>query len=513
MSNRNDFDEIDYASDLIDNGSLPPIEEVTDPKDNENTSPNESKDNGDDNKGNKLSKKNKSSGRKERQRRNRIKNTFKWLGRFSWIYILIMILILVIIGTNVLNKYYKTMDWEKNTNTIAMADQSLDLLYDDNEESKRAKTEFINLYKQLITTDGSLSDKVNVSTVKELKRHLDKIDLKSSEVDYDVMYAEVAMKYSLNEQFDKLFADEKRNQLKSDVTPATLAKFNNDTYPDLKLLYIMNNEDQFVINMIDDEAKFSNDVNIFNELTEVFSNAITVSGNTATFNPGYNGNISLDFNSKLRELEYKWDSTKYMSNVISLLGPTLEEIHKAYNNYAKYETDVANRDIALQSWDIEKQQFFYEVQAIRDRALAEKAERERRERIRAELEKGLPEAKDTLKEFKGLTNDEYNDYLRQLENATSMEDVNIILTNAKKRSEYNINREIEEERRKREEAIKKEEEANSEPKEENDSGNPSRPGDNNLPNDNRPGDNDNTPGDNSNTSNPSERPHENESAG
>lgn len=355
---------------------------------------------------------------------------FKALNKVYWVLIIGVILGLGFISFEIYNKYMKLLVWDKNDPGITLASQSLDLLYDDDPISKESKIEFMKLHKSMLTRDGDLTKSASRQNVREMETLLSKINTKSSEVDYEKLYAEVALKYSIQQQYNDLFEDEERSIIKSSVTPKEIAELNNKTFNDLSAIYIKNHEDGFVIRFIEEENDLSKDVDTFNELVSMFNDGVVIKENTLTLKDGYDEDLSLAFNQIESKLVYNWTSTEYMNRIIDLLEPITEAVAKDYAKYHEYETDIANRELAYENWKLTQQEWFDTVNAIREQALAEKRAKEEAERLRKELEAARPVAIATIKGLDELTSSQINEYINQINSAQTMKELDDVVSNA-----------------------------------------------------------------------------------
>lgn len=390
----------------------------------------------------------------------RRRNARKGVNRIFWIAVLVVISLLGFMTFQIYQKYMETLDWEKMDPSVTLASQSLDLLYDKDPESKKSKVEFNKLRDRLLTQDGQLTDEANKSNVNELKRLLGKINNKSSEVDYDKEYAEVALKYSLDVQYNDLFKDKAHSQFKSHVTPLTLAKLNDSTFKDLETLFNMNHNDKFVQDYVEKENKLVDDANVFNELVGVFNEAVIVDKKTISLKEGYKENLGRKFDSTFKNLRYDWSSTEYMSRIVNLLGPLNEEVIKDYDKYQAYLTDMANKDVAYEQWQITQNEWFQAVEAIHNQAIAEKRAREEAARIKKELEEAIKVAIEDISKLKNISDTERKDYLAQIANASTANEVRGVVYTAQARDKFIVDEKERLEKEAEEQKKKEEEEAN-----------------------------------------------------
>lgn len=365
-----------------------------------------------------------------RAKASKRRNIFTKINRTYWLIAFVIIGALCFMTYSIYDKYMDTLNWEKMDPSITMASQSLDLLYDKNPESKKNKIEFNKLIEKMMTSDGELTAEANKSNLKELKSYLKHIDTKSSEKDYEKMYAEVALKYSLQTQYNDLFEDEEQTILKKNVTPLTLAKLNESSFNDLTTLFIKNHNDKFVKNFLAKEKNLVSDVETFNKLIEEFDTAVEIKDKTITLKSGYRNNIQEIFKSTLQKLHLDWKSTDYMSNIVTMLNPVTEKMMSDYLSYSEYETDMANKEQVYYSWKLTKDEFFATVEAIHQQAIAEKRAREEAERIARELAAAKKTAKEYIGKLPTISSSVRNEFLSAIDNAQYIENVNAIVNQA-----------------------------------------------------------------------------------
>lgn len=379
---------------------------------------------------------------------------------------------MVIMGVQVWNKYNDTLDWEKQDPRATMATQSLDLLYDKDPLARKSKIEFGELRKSMLTKEGMLTEKANKTNISELKRLLGEINTKSSEVDYEKEYAEVALKYSLDIQYKELFENHDGVTFKDHVTPLTLAELNNSTFDDLNTLFKMNNNDQFVKDFILKERKMSHDVETFNEITSLFDQAVVIKDKSLTLKEGYTDNLEDQFLIAKSNLNYKWSSTDYMVRIVGLIAPMNQELIKDYASYKSYQTDLANKELAYSNWELTKNEWYATVEAIREQALAEKAAREEAARVKVLRDEELVIAIEEIDLLTNISDEERTNYLNRLSNTVTPDDVHAIVNEAKARDTFIVDEAERIEKEKEEEEKQKEEEANRPPAGTSDSSEP-----------------------------------------
>lgn len=374
-----------------------------------------------------LGKTNKKQLRAKASKRRRM---FKKINRTYWLIAFGVVGSLGFMTYSIYDKYVDTLDWEKMDPSVTMASQSLDLLYDKNPESKKSKIAFTKLSEKMMDTGGLLTEDANKSNLKELKGYLNKIDTKSSEQDYEKLYAEIALKYSLNVQYDELFKDKKNKVLKENVTPATLAQLNERTFNDLTVLFINDNEDEFVSTYLSKEKELISDVESFNNLVEVFESGVLIENKVITLKDGYTGNLNTLFTNTLNNLKFNWESTKYMSGLITMLEPVTDKMISDYSKYKAYETDIANKDQAYYAWELTKADFFATVEAIHQQAIAEKRAREEAIRLAEELKNAKVAAKEYVSGLTTISSELKDSILAGIDNAQYIDGVNSLVSQA-----------------------------------------------------------------------------------
>lgn len=396
---------------------------------------------------------------KNRTKQLRNRNIRKGINRTYWLIVVGVIASISIMAFQVWSKYMDTLDWEKQDPSVTMASQSLDLLYDKDPLSRKSKIEFLALKDSMLTKNGMLTDKANKTNINELKSLLENINTKSSEVDYTKEYAEVALKYSLDIQYKELFVNQDGETFKTDVTPLTLAELNNSTFDDLNTLFKMNNDDSFVKDFISKEKRMASDVDTFNELVSMFNKSVIIKGDTLSLANGFHEDLESQFLFTKANLNFKWNSTSYMDRIVSLIAPMNDELIEDYADYAEYETDQANKKVAYDNWKTTQDEWFATVRAIREQALAEKAAREEAARVKLARDKAFKVAVEEIGLLKNISDEERNNYLTRLGNASTEEEVRSIVNDANERDKFIVD---EEERKRIEEEKKKEEEEKKE---------------------------------------------------
>lgn len=378
------------------------------------------------------------SKKKKEKKELRAKSAKRWkifrgVNRLFWFVVVGVILVLGGMTYKIWDKYNDTLDWEKNDSSIQMASQSLDMLYDKDPKSKKSKLEFADLRKTMIDDDGQLTDEATKSNINKLKKYLKDINTDSSEVDYKKEYAEIALKYSLNQQYDDLFEDDSKTILKESVTPLSLSELNDQIFDDLKTLYKMNKDDKFVEAYINKEKRLVKDVTSFNSLVTLFNEAVIIDKNTLTLKEGYTDNLKESFDTIYSNLSYDWTSTSFMTTVVSMLKPINDEVIKDHEAYQAYITDIGNKEVAYSEWEQTKTDFFAAVQAIHEQAVAEKRAREAEEQRLNELAQLVKDKIEELKKFTNLPEVEYDKYIQRLEAAETKEEVYEIFSQASAR--------------------------------------------------------------------------------
>ncbi len=357
---------------------------------------------------------------------------FKNINRVYWVIAIFVIVALGFMTYQLKSKYENTLHWQKNDPAMTMANQSLDLLYDKDPESKASKIKFDKLRSTLLASDGQLTPLATRSEVKKLKRLLDKINLKTSEKDYKKLYAEVALKYSLNLQYEDLFSDSNQTLINKDVTPATISRLNETTFNDLQELFLANNSDKFVSTYLANLNNLLSDSDSFNNLIDTFNGAVSTDNKVLTLKDGYHSDLSTAYDTAKKQLKFNWSYTLYMNNIVSMLKPVVTKTINAYDAFNSYQLDMKKKDEAYESWKATQDDFFAQVNAIHTQAIAEKRAREEAERIAKALEAAKLPAKDIIDKYMNLTQTQRDDFKKQVDNAGTIETLNKVVDSAKK---------------------------------------------------------------------------------
>lgn len=352
------------------------------------------------------------------------------INRFYWLISISTVVVILLISLSIALKYKNSVTWTKDDNSTPLASQTLDMLYDDDSTSKKAKQDFLSLSKQMLNDDGTITSLATKSNVTKLKKLLSQINVISNEINYQNIYAEITLKYALTRQYNDLFIDGSTTELKSSVSPATIAELNNSTYADINTLFMRNHDDKFVSDWLTAMNAFEPDIKTFNSLIQLFSQAVIIDGNTLTLQDGYHDDLAIQFTSTKSNLQYNWNSTEYMTRIVSLLNPVLEKVQSDYSAYANYEADMAEKELAYANWQQTQADFFAEVESIKQKALAEKAAKEEAARLAAELAEAKPLAKEKINNMINLTEEQKSAFVSAIDNATLISQVNNIVNNA-----------------------------------------------------------------------------------
>lgn len=370
---------------------------------------------------------------KKNKRRKLRWNIFRQINRLYWVGALVVVAFIAFMGSSVHSKYKNTLDWKKNTSSsVTMANQSLDLLYDKDPVSRENKASFDKLRAKMINSDGSLTKHATWANLKTLERTLSRINTKGSTRDYKKLYAEVALKFSLDEQYDSLFIDKGHNELKKTVSPATLAALNDSSFNDLNALFNANNDDKFVESYISRIKKLLSDVDTFNELVDLFNNSVVIENKTVTLKDGYHDSLDANFGAIHSKLNHKWSSTLYMENVVKMLKPVVAKTQEQYLVYGKYETDMKNREEAYTAWQATQEDFFNQVKAIHEAAIKEKRAKEEEDRRKKEVADAKDPAKKTIDTLVNLSAQEKDKFKSAIDAADTMDKIKAIITDAQK---------------------------------------------------------------------------------
>lgn len=296
--------------------------------------------------------------------------------RIYWTSIFLGVVASASIGGIIFNNYEKTLHWDNKVSGITMAKQSLDLLYDSNPTSKANKIKFAKLRATMLNKDGSLTKDATKNNVNLLKSYLSRINTANSTTNYKKQYGEIALKYSIQAQFDSLFTDSSHTTLKQSVTPQVISNLNNSTFDDLSKLFVINPNDKFVKNTIDEENKLGSDILTFNKLVTLFTSNTVITKKYITLKPGYHENLTDKYNTLKSKLKYNWNLTKYMDNLVTILLPVVNKTIKRYDKYNAYTLDIRNKKEAYAEWKEQQDDFFASLKTIHQNAVTEKHRQE-----------------------------------------------------------------------------------------------------------------------------------------
>lgn len=316
--------------------------------------------------------------------------------KIYWSLILVLIIAGISIGGGLLQQYTSSSKWKEAPDSkVALANQSIDMLYDKNETSRANKIKFLNLYNKIISNKGNLNTKfATPENIKKIKHYYKHFNSKGSTTNYNKMYAEVLLKYSIQEQFDNLFTDDNHSTLEGTVTPTTIVDLNNSTFNDLTTLFVQNPNDAFVEHIIKLETKLNKDIKVLNKVTSDFNNAYVFNSNTVSLRKGYTKDITSIYRTEMSSLTYDWDSTEYMQSIVTMMKPIVTWTQNQYDKYSTYIADMQNKKNAYSQWTNEKQAFFEKVTATHKAAVEAKHYQEQLARERAEAAKKAKEQKE-----------------------------------------------------------------------------------------------------------------------
>ena len=322
--------------------------------------------------------------------------------KLYWVLILVIVMFLGLLSMNIVHQYSSSLHWKESPDSkVAMANQSIDMLYDKSATSRANKIKFTSLYNKIIEKNGGLSKKyATPENISRIKYYYNNFDDKGSQTNYKKQYAEILLKYSIQEQFDNLFTDDNHSTLESNVTPKTIIKLNNNTFSDLTSLFVQNPNDAFVKDTIALETKLNQDIITLDKVATSFNSAYVFKGHSVTLRKGYTKDITTIYRSEISELKYDWDSTNYMQGIVTMMKPIVDWTIKQYNLYSDYTNDMLAKSKAYSSWNADKQQFLDKVKSTHQAAVDAK---HYQEEVAREQAKAAKEAKEQKEYNSGLT--------------------------------------------------------------------------------------------------------------
>lgn len=298
------------------------------------------------------------------------------LNKIYWTLSIIIIIVVSAITGKIVYQYINTSKWSTAPSKITLADESIDMLYDKSETSRKNKVLFMDLYNQLISKNGDLTEKANSYNIHKLKTYYNNFNSNNSSTNYKKMYSEVLLKYSILEQFDNLFTDNTHTTLDTEVTPQSILDLNNSTFSYLTTLFVQNPDDAFVKRIINTETRLNKDIITLDDLTDNFNQAYSINKKYITLNPGYHKNITVIYQSKLSNLILNWNSTNYMTKLNDMMAPVVKWTMKRYLAYNNYLDDMQRKKVEYYNWNSEKQEFLSKVQATHQAAVEAKHQQE-----------------------------------------------------------------------------------------------------------------------------------------
>lgn len=322
----------------------------------------------------------------EKHRVRKPRKRWLTLNKIYWFVILAIVLAGTFMLVDIGRKYVQSSTWKEAPDSkIALANQSIDMLYDKSEKSRQSKIEFSALYNKIMKKDGDLNSKQatpeNIDKIKELYKNMS--THKGSETNYQKMYAEVLLKYSIQQQFDNLFTDTSKTVFERTVTPKTIVDLNESTFADLTALFVQNPDDAFVHRIIELETSMNKDIQTLDGMAKDFNDAFVFTGKTVTLRPGYHDDIVSKHKRSLSNLDYNWESTTYMSKIVDVMEPVINWTVSKYAKFADYQADMKAKATALAGWEQEKQQFLAQVKATHEAAVKAKHQAEYDEGFKA----------------------------------------------------------------------------------------------------------------------------------
>lgn len=309
-----------------------------------------------------------------------------------WSLVLVFIAMIISLGVGVLNQYTGSIKWKASADEkIAMANQSIDMLYDKSETSRENKIKFAALYSKMITKKGDLTSEATPGNVKKLHSYYTHLISKGSEITYKKQDAEVRLKYAILEQFDNLFTDNTHAILDRTVTPTTIVNLNNSTIADLTTLFVQNPNDAFVARIIKQEKKLNKDIIVLDGVAQKFNDAykFNIDDTEVTLKPGYHDDITAIYRQGMSALNYDWKSTKYMQQINNTMKPIVAWTIGKYESYQNYLDDMKDKSSSYAAWKEQQQEFFANVKSTHAAAVAAKHQAEeiaREQKAAAEAE-------------------------------------------------------------------------------------------------------------------------------
>lgn len=371
---------------------------------------------------------------------NKIKRFFhsrRWLSirkttnRLYWLGILAIIGILVYFSVGIVSRYNNTLSWKHMDQSTVMAKQSLDMLYDKNNKSKEAKEKFMKYYHKAIKKNGDYNEDTSLSRVKEMKALLNDINIRKGDTDYNKLYAEVSLKYSLTQQYNSLFADKAHRLLNKNITPKEILNLSNTSFNGLSALFVRNHDDIFVDKYLEKFKKFSHDIDVFNELYNLFEQAISIDGSTVTLQQGYYKKLVSIYDNKKSDFNYQWKSTKFMDDIVRIMKPINEEVSADYKKYNNYLKDIEEKQNAIAQWKQEQYDFLQRIQSIRDEAIAKKAQEEADREEKDAVKRLKEKAEEIFESFIYMTPSRQAEYMRAINGSTSSTHIKDLIQQAK----------------------------------------------------------------------------------
>ena len=183
-----------------------------------------------------------------KKKKIRSKITFKRVLKYCfWLVIAGLITFTGLTAFSIKNKFESTKKWDNKPDTVVMADQSIDSLYDRNPVSIQAKKDFNALYDKMVDKTGDLTNDASEKNLKKLNSFWKNIDKNKLNKVYKDKIDDINSKKSIQKSYFSLFEDKDLTTLSENVNPDDINKVYLHNKDALSKLFNKNPEREFTI--------------------------------------------------------------------------------------------------------------------------------------------------------------------------------------------------------------------------------------------------------------------------
>ena len=291
-----------------------------------------------------------------KKKKIRSKITFKRVLKYCfWLVIAGLITFTVLTAFSIKNKFESTKKWDNKPDSVVMADQSIDSLYDRNPVSIQAKKDFNALYDKMVDKTGDLTNDASEKNLKKLNSFWTNIDKNKLNKVYKDKIDDINSKKSIQKSYFSLFEDKDLTTLSETVNPDDINKVYLHNKDALSKLFNKNPEDAFVARMYLTVKNLSDDSNAINAIISEYNKAVTQnSDKTVIINQGYFNDFDGFLHSQISTLHYKWKSLDHIKSVAEEIKEPLSDLRDQNTSYTEYQQDLNDKSQSYKDWNNEK---------------------------------------------------------------------------------------------------------------------------------------------------------------